>query len=64
MLRAKLVSLKSLVWVGIVLSAVVLPVITSHANASSITWERDYEKAVERATADKKLIIAYMFTDW
>lgn len=64
MLRAKLVSLKSLVWVGIVLSAIVLPVITSHANASSITWERDYEKAVERATADKKLIIAYMFTDW
>ena len=34
------------------------------ATASTITWERDYEKAIGRARAEKKLIIADMFTDW
>ena len=67
MLGEKLLSLKFLVLGGIVLSAVVLAVVTiqaSQASPSSITWERDYEEAVERASAEKKLIIAYMFTDW
>ena len=30
----------------------------------SIVWERDYEKAIQRAQAEKKIIIADMFTDW
>ena len=30
----------------------------------SIVWERDYEKAVQRAVAEKKVILADMFTDW
>ena len=30
----------------------------------SIVWERDYEKAVQRASAEKKIILADMFTDW
>ena len=30
----------------------------------SIVWERDYETAIERARAEKKVIIADMFTDW
>lgn len=30
----------------------------------SIVWERDYEKAVQRARAEKKIILADMFTDW
>jgi tetratricopeptide (TPR) repeat protein len=35
-----------------------------HTPARSIVWERDYEKAVERARAEKKIILADMFTDW
>src|SRR5712671_5274121 len=34
------------------------------AAPSSITWERDYGKAIERARAEKKPIVADMFTDW
>jgi tetratricopeptide (TPR) repeat protein len=30
----------------------------------TIVWERDYEKAIERARAEKKIILADMFTDW
>jgi tetratricopeptide (TPR) repeat protein len=30
----------------------------------TIVWERDYEKAVERARAEGKVILADMFTDW
>jgi tetratricopeptide (TPR) repeat protein len=30
----------------------------------TIVWERDYEKAIERARAEKKVILADMFTDW
>src|SRR6266850_5917847 len=64
MLRAKLLSPKVLVPAGIVLSAIVLAVALFPSRPSSITWERDYEKAIERARAEKKLIIADMFTDW
>ncbi|PYS39435.1 MAG: hypothetical protein DMG14_13970 [Acidobacteria bacterium] len=34
------------------------------ARAAAITWERDYEKAIDRARAENKMIIADMFTDW
>jgi tetratricopeptide (TPR) repeat protein len=34
------------------------------ATAPTISWERDYGKALQRARAEKKLIIADMFTDW
>jgi tetratricopeptide (TPR) repeat protein len=30
----------------------------------SIVWERDYERAVQRARAENKIILADMFTDW
>jgi tetratricopeptide (TPR) repeat protein len=64
MLRAKLLRPKVLVPAGIVLSGIVLAVTLFPSRPSSITWERDYEKAIERAQAEKKLIIADMFTDW
>src|SRR5437867_3893888 len=64
MLSAKLLSFKFLVPAGIVLSAIVIVIMAIPARPSSITWERDYEKAIERAQAEKKLIIADMFTDW
>jgi len=31
---------------------------------SKILWERDYEKAIERAQRENKFLIADMFTDW
>jgi tetratricopeptide (TPR) repeat protein len=31
---------------------------------SKILWERDYEKAIERAHRENKFVIADMFTDW
>src|SRR5712691_4192352 len=64
MIRAKLLSFKFLVPAGLVVAAVVLAITAIPARPSSITWERDYEKAIERARAEKKLIIADMFTDW
>ena len=64
MLNAKLLPLKFLVLVGIVLSVTVLAVVNMQASPTSITWERDYDKAIERASAEEKLIIAYGFTDW
>jgi len=65
MLRGKLLSLQFLAPVGLVVAAIVILVVaTMPARPSSITWERDYENAIERARAEKKLIIADMFTDW
>jgi thiol-disulfide isomerase/thioredoxin len=66
MTRGKLLSPKSLVAAGCVICAIIvgLAVTLIPAKASTITWERDYEKAVARARAEKKLIIADMFTDW
>src|SRR5215470_6788908 len=32
--------------------------------SSKIVWERDYEKAIERAQRENKFVIADMFTDW
>src|SRR3989442_538790 len=51
---------------GFVVSAIVLglAVTTIPATPSTITWERDYGKAIETARAEKKLIVADMFTDW
>lgn len=55
---------KFLLSVGIVLAITVLAVLVIPATSSGITWERDYEKAVQRAAAENKPIIADMFTDW
>jgi tetratricopeptide (TPR) repeat protein len=64
MLRTKLLSPRVLASGAIVLSALVVAVLLFPSKPSSITWERDYEKAIERARAEKKLIVADMFTDW
>src|SRR5215831_2046411 len=58
--------LRNFILAGFVVSAIVLGLIVVNlpATASTITWERDYEKAIERARSEKKLIIADMFTDW
>jgi tetratricopeptide (TPR) repeat protein len=34
------------------------------AQPTEIKWERDYNTAIKRAQAEKKLIVADMFTDW
>ena len=66
MMRGKLLNLKTLAAVGCIGCAILvgLAVTRIPVKASTITWERDYEKAVERARAEKKLIVADMFTDW
>ena len=58
--------LRNFILAGFVVSAIGLGLIVVNlpATASTITWERDYEKAVERARTEKKSIIADMFTDW
>src|SRR5437867_3748184 len=62
----RFLSLNSLVLAGFLLLAVVLGAVGTGivAGPSSIQWERDYDKAIARAQAEKKLIIADMFTDW
>src|SRR5262245_34907035 len=64
MFSAKLRSPKLLVPVGIVIAAIAVGAITIHSKPPQITWERDYDKAIQRAAAEKKLSIADMFTDW
>ncbi|HYR42863.1 MAG TPA: tetratricopeptide repeat protein [Terriglobia bacterium] len=66
MSRAKRLSLEFLVPTAFVVSAIVFgsAVTGSLARPSIITWERDYGKAIERAQAEKKLIVADMYTDW
>jgi tetratricopeptide (TPR) repeat protein len=60
----KLLSLKFVVVAGVLLSAIVVAVMAIPSTPSSITWERDYATAIERARSENKLIIADMFTDW
>src|SRR2546422_6275726 len=62
----RFLGLESLVLAGFLLSAIVLGAAGTGvvAGPSSIQWERDYDKAIARAQAEKKLIIADMFTDW
>src|SRR5262245_61277513 len=64
MLRTK--AFKPIVFVGsaVVLAAILFVGVTIPSKAATITWERDYDKAIQRAAAEKKLIIADMFTDW
>jgi tetratricopeptide (TPR) repeat protein len=63
-MSAKLLRPRLLVPVVVVLAAIVFAVIKIPTASASITWERDYDKALQRAAAEKKLIIADMFTDW
>src|SRR5467141_1104522 len=62
----KLLSLELVVMVAFIVSAVVLGMAITGipASPSTIAWERDYGKAIVRAQAEKKLIVADMFTDW
>ena len=66
MLRRKLLSLQLILIIGLFGSAIAFGVAATRfpAKPASITWERNYGKAIERARAEKKLIIADMFTDW
>src|SRR5438093_12846185 len=66
MSRDRFLSLESLVLAGFLLLALVLGAAGTGivAGPASIQWERDYGKAIARAQAEKKLIIADMFTDW
>jgi tetratricopeptide (TPR) repeat protein len=66
MTRPNLTTIKILLIIGLVGSAIALGVAANRLPAapSAITWERDYAKAVQRAQAEKKLIVADMFTDW
>jgi tetratricopeptide (TPR) repeat protein len=64
MSSAKVSGVKIIVAIGIVVGAIALVVPAATAGPDSITWERDYQKAVERAQAGDKRIVAYMFTDW
>ena len=62
----RLLSLESAVLAAFLLLAVALGTAGTAmlAGPSAIKWERDYNKAIRRARAEKKLIIADMFTDW
>ena len=62
----RLLSFESLVLAAFLLLAVALGTAATAmlAGPSAIKWERDYNKAIRRARAEKKLIIADMFTDW
>jgi TolA-binding protein len=66
MLRAKRPRLEISALVGFVLLAVGLGLAIIHytAKPTRIDWERDYSKAIQKAQAEKKLIVADMFTDW
>ncbi|PYS01096.1 MAG: hypothetical protein DMG16_13875 [Acidobacteria bacterium] len=66
MSRERFLGFKSWVLAGFLLSAIVLGAAGTRivAGPSSMKWERDYDKAIARAQAEKKLIIADMFTDW
>jgi tetratricopeptide (TPR) repeat protein len=65
-IRAKLLSSNFAVFTAFVVSAILLGVASTNivVRPAAITWEKDYEKAINRARAEKKLIIADMFTDW
>src|SRR2546428_10549439 len=58
--------LESLVLAAFLVSAIVLGAAGTGIvrGPSSIKWEREYDQAIARARAEKKLIIADMFTDW
>jgi tetratricopeptide (TPR) repeat protein len=66
MSRVKLLGIVSLALIAVVVSAILLGVAVPgiRVKPSTITWERDYDTAIQRARAEKKLIIADMFTDW
>src|SRR5215510_11495365 len=63
-MSAKLLKPTLLVPAVVVIAAIAFALIKIPTASANITWERDYEKALQRAAAEKKLIIADMFTDW
>src|SRR5262252_4891627 len=64
MFRGK--SLTSVLAAAFVVFAIALGAVLTNVSQvpSKILWERDYEKAIERAQREKKFLIADMFTDW
>ena len=62
----RFLGLESLVLAAFLVSAIVLGAAGTGIvrGPSSIKWEREYDQAIARAQAEKKLIIADMFTDW
>jgi thiol:disulfide interchange protein len=38
--------------------------LATHARAGSVDWERNYDQALEKAKADKKLVMVDIYTDW
>jgi TolA-binding protein len=64
MITARSRTAQIFVAVGTLLSVFGLGFAALNARPVKITWERDYERAIERAKAEKKLIVADLFTDW
>src|SRR5262245_14351433 len=64
MFRGK--SLTSVLAAAFVVFAIALGAVLTNVSQvpSKILWERDYEKAIERAQRENKFLIADMFTDW
>jgi tetratricopeptide (TPR) repeat protein len=66
MSRPKLPTIHILLGIGFAGCAIALGLAATRlpSKPSAITWERDYAKAIQRAQAEKKLVVADMFTDW
>jgi tetratricopeptide (TPR) repeat protein len=66
MSRPKLSTIHVLLGIGLAGCAIALGLAATRlpSKPTSITWERDYAKAIQRAQAEKKLVVADMFTDW
>ena len=59
-------TVKILLVIGLAGSALAIGLVTTRlpGKPTAIKWERDYNTAIQRAQAEKKLIVADMFTDW
>jgi tetratricopeptide (TPR) repeat protein len=66
MSRPKLSTIHVLLGIGLAGCAIALGLAATRlpSKPTSITWERDYAKAIQRAQTEKKLVVADMFTDW
>src|SRR5436189_3162428 len=62
----KFSTVRILLVIGLVGSAIAIGLATTRlpGKPTAIKWERDYKPAIQRAQAEKKLIVADMFTDW
>src|SRR5262249_12123784 len=62
----KFSTVQILLIIGLAGSAIAIGLATTRlpGKPTAIKWERDYNSAIQRAQAEKKLIVADMFTDW